>query len=126
MTTADIKAIHDPDLALARAGGRADVRDGTLIGLLDLLDDPTRGGLLLDVDRYGRETAVCREAAHRAVGVARQAATPQLEALLVALEEALAAGDLAAAARWGQRLPAAVEAVCTVLGGNGSSGQMSD
>ena len=126
MTTAETKTIHDPDLALARAGGRADVRDGMLIGLLDLLDDPARGGRLLAVERYDRETAACHEAAHRAVGIARQAATPQLEALLLALEAALAAGDLAEAARWGRRLPAAIEAVCTVLGDAGSSGQMTD
>ncbi|EGV28632.1 hypothetical protein ThidrDRAFT_3624, partial [Thiorhodococcus drewsii AZ1] len=73
MTAAGTKAIYDPDLALARAGGRADIRDGMLIGLLDLLDDPTRGGLLLDVECYDRESAACREAAHRAIGVARQA-----------------------------------------------------
>ena len=113
--------VYDPDLALARAGGRADVRDAMLIGLLDLLDDPARGGLLLDVRRYGRETAACREAAHRAVGVARQAATAQLEGLFRSLEEALERSDLAEAERLGRRLPAAVEAVYIALGAPGQS-----
>ena len=108
--------VYDPNLALARAGGRADVRDGMLIGLLDVLDDPARGGRLLDVRCYRRERAACREAAHRAVGVARQAATPQLEALLRALEKALAAGDLTAAEHVGRHLPAAVDAVYAALG----------
>jgi hypothetical protein len=121
MTTATITTVYDPDLALARAGGRADVRDAMLIGLLDLLDDPARGGLLLEVARYGRETAACQEAAHGTVGVARQVATPQLEALLRALEATFEAGDLAEAERVGRRLPAAVEAVYAALGAAGSS-----
>ncbi|MBK1719720.1 hypothetical protein [Thiocystis violacea] len=117
MTTAEPKAIYDPDLALARAGGRADVRDRMLIGLLDLLDDPARGGRLLDVTRYGLETTACLEAVHGAIGVARQVATPRLEARLRALKAALDAGDLAEAERVGRLLPAAIDAVCAALGG---------
>ena len=122
MTDNVAKDIYDPDLALARAGGRTDVRDRMLIGLLDLLDDPSCGGRLLDVQRYASETAACQEAAHRAAGVARQTATPPLEAVLLALEQALGAGDLEEAERLGRRLPAIAEAVCTALADAGSSG----
>ncbi|NEV61625.1 hypothetical protein [Thiorhodococcus minor] len=122
MPTTAANDVYDPDLALARAGGRAEVRDRMLIGLLDLLDDPACGGRLLAVQRYGSERAACREAAHRAAGVARQAATRQLETLLRALEQALEAGDLEEAGRLGADLPAIIAAVCNAVAHAGSSG----
>lgn len=105
--------LYDPTRALALAGGRAELRDAILLGLLDLLDDPA--GRLLDVEQYAQETAACYEVAHRAVGLARQAAMPALETLLRALAEALDAGSLTEARRLGQQLPAAIAAVRTVL-----------
>ncbi|QIK39082.1 response regulator transcription factor [Caldichromatium japonicum] len=57
------------------------------------------------------------EVAHRAVGLARQAAMPALETLLRALADALEAGALEEAQRLGQCLPEALAAVRHVLAG---------
>ena len=107
--------LYDPEQALALAGGRPALRDQTLIRLLELLADPAGGGLLCDVTRYGPQREACYEVAHQAVGLAQQAALPQLARLLRALTTALADADLAAAHALGQRLPAAIDAVQSVL-----------
>jgi hypothetical protein len=110
--------IYDPARALAIAGGRPQLRDATLLGLFELLEDA--GGPLGDVAHYARDPAAGYEAAHRAVGLARQAAMPALETLLRALADALEAGALEEAQRLGQCLPEALAAVRRVLAGGGN------
>lgn len=103
--------IYDPERSLALAGGRAVIRDQILSGVLAFLDDPATVGMLLDSRQLRRERAVCYEVAHRAVGLAKQAAMPQLEALFRAISDALDANDLAQAERVAQGLPLAIDAV---------------
>jgi hypothetical protein len=102
---------YDPERALALAGGSSATRDRTLTGVLEFLQDPARGGRLLDVRRYQDEAASCYELAHRAVGLVRQAAMPDLETLLRALTDALDAQDLEQAHGLGLQLPVAIDAV---------------
>jgi hypothetical protein len=109
--------IYDPARALAIAGGRPELRDATLLGLLELLEDAR--GPLGNVAHYAGDPATVYEVAHRAVGLARQAAMPALETLLRALADALEAGALEEAQRLGQCLPAALAAVRRVLAGGG-------
>jgi len=123
MSTTDTRAIHDPEQALALAGGRPELRDQTLIRILDWLDDPDAGGLLRAVGRYGQETAACYEAAHRGCGLARQAAMPTLATLLRQLADALDAADLARAETLGRQLPAAITDLEHVLGTAGPAGR---
>jgi len=106
---------YDPERALALAGGSSAIRDRTLMGVFEFLQDPARGGRLLDVRQYHDEVAACYELAHPAVGLVRQAAMPELEVLLRALTDALDARDLAKAERLGLRLPAAIDTVRSVV-----------
>lgn len=115
MVTARAKPIYDPERALRLAGGRPGIRDQIAAGVLAFLDDPATAQPLLDPGRYRAETAACYELAHRAVGLTRQAALPELEFLFSALAEALDAGDLDTAERLGLRLPAAIDAVRAAL-----------
>lgn len=119
MTTDSLTRIYDPARALALAAGRPEIRDRTLVGMLALLEDPPTRGRLLEVRQYALETAACYEVAHRAVGLARQAAMPQLQALLRALCDALDAQDLAEAERLGRGLPAAIAAVRAAVAASG-------
>jgi hypothetical protein len=115
MVTPRPKPVFDPERALQLAGGRPAIRDQILAGVLAFLDDPATAGTLLDVTRYRSDAAACYEQAHRAVGLARQAAMPELESLFRALADALDAGDVSTAEPIGLRLPAAIAAVRAAL-----------
>lgn len=119
MVTTRAKPSYDPERALQLAGGRPEIRDQIAAGVLAFLDDPDTADMLLDPGRYRAETAACYELAHRAVGLAKQAAMPALESLLRDLADALDAGDVDTAERIGLRLPAAIDAVRAALSVSG-------
>lgn len=86
--------LYDAELALTLAAGSVSVRNAVVSGVLDYFSDAGAMSGLLALDAYPERAEEVRELAHRAVGLARQAAMAQLEAHCRRIEANMESGAI--------------------------------
>ena len=96
--------LFDAEMALALAAGDRRIRWEVVQGVLGMFSEAGEMSSLFDVTTYGDDTSNAQELSHRAVGLAKQAALPALEALCKKLELALQANNISAAVALGRQL----------------------